>query len=248
MDLFKRVGFFDEKCVIETHLRDFFESAKRHNIKACIMFGTLLGHLRHGDFIPWDDDVDIVVFNYDTFLSTAAPELEAAGYVVEPDIRDGRRMGCRIFHHTNKLIPKRGSLRFPWLGIWEHQRVSDDEAILPPEGTSYRMSDFLPLRWKDFLGISVGIPSNSRAILNTYFETTDWMTFCVLPERDHRNGGGLTNFPQDKFLVSEVLAHLSALVHRVAVLRLSPVAERTYLLDPPDVTREHDLGSAEDRG
>ena len=71
------------------------------------------------------------------------------------------------------------------------------------------MSDFLPLRWESFLGTSVGVPNDAHAILNTYFETDDWMRCAVLPDRDHRNGGVLTNFPRNKFLVSEVLAHLA---------------------------------------
>ncbi len=214
MDLFRCVGFFDEKQVIEDHLRDFFVSAGRQGVQACIMFGTLLGHLRHSDIIPWDDDVDIVIFNYDRFLSTTAQELEAAGYVVQPDIRDGRRMGCRIFHCTSQLIPDRDGLRFPWLGIWEHQLVDDGEAVLPPEATRYRMDDFLPLHWEDFLGTSVGVPNKPRAILDTYFETDDWMTYCVLPDRDHRSGGRLTDYPRDRFLVSDVLAHLAELRNR----------------------------------
>ena len=209
IDMFKLVGFFEEREVIIRHLHDFFAVTDEGEIQACIMFGTLLGKLRHDDFIPWDDDVDIVVFDFDAFLQRCVPELEQRGYIVEPDIRDGKRMGCRIFHENNREIPSRPALRFPWIGIWEHEVDDEGLIVLPPEEIRYKPADFLPLRRADFLGMSVGIPQKPVNILNTYFGSDDWMDYCVAPERDHRNGGVFTNFSQEKFRLQDVLAHLS---------------------------------------
>lgn len=50
---------------------------RKHNIPYWLEYGTLLGAVRHGGFIPWDDDLDIAMMkeDYDRFLSIAPQEL-----------------------------------------------------------------------------------------------------------------------------------------------------------------------------
>jgi len=207
---FKTVGFFDERDLIIRHIHDFFDTVNARHIRACIMFGTLLGKLRHNDFIPWDDDVDIVVFDFDAFVEHCVPELERQGYTVQADIRDGERMGCRIFRAESLRVPGKRQLRFPWIGVWEHEIGEDGLITFPPEDVRYRPDDFLPLEKADFLGISVGVPRDPTAVLNTYFGSSDWMEVCKLPWRDHRSGGDLTGFPEDEFNVRTVLDYLAS--------------------------------------
>ena len=43
----------------------------KHNIKYSIDWGTEMGAIRHGGFIPWDDDVDLVVLEDEDKMATA---------------------------------------------------------------------------------------------------------------------------------------------------------------------------------
>lgn len=52
---------------------EFERVCKKHNLKYFVFFGTLLGSIRHGGFIPWDDDLDIAMprKDYDIFITLA---------------------------------------------------------------------------------------------------------------------------------------------------------------------------------
>lgn len=53
---------FEERKKIQLEMLDEIDSfCKEHQIRYSIAFGTLLGAVRHKGFIPWDDDVDIMM-------------------------------------------------------------------------------------------------------------------------------------------------------------------------------------------
>lgn len=57
---------------------------RKHEIPHWLEGGTLLGAVRNGELIPWDDDVDIGMFSRDVDrVAALEEEVEAAGYVLD---------------------------------------------------------------------------------------------------------------------------------------------------------------------
>ena len=57
----KEISFEERKRIQVEMLDEIHTFCISHDIKYSIAFGTLLGAIRHKGFIPWDDDVDIMM-------------------------------------------------------------------------------------------------------------------------------------------------------------------------------------------
>ena len=82
--------FVDEKrkkiWAVELDILLLFDTlCKEHNLTYFLMHGTLLGAVRHKGFIPWDDDIDVVMprEDYDKFLKLAG-EIEQPYFLQTP--------------------------------------------------------------------------------------------------------------------------------------------------------------------
>lgn len=69
---------------------------RKHKINYTIIGGTLLGAVRHGGFIPWDDDADVAMLRpeYERFCKVCEKELDNTRfYFQDMDNTPGYRWG-----------------------------------------------------------------------------------------------------------------------------------------------------------
>ena len=78
----------DHQNMLLSMLKDLDAVCRRHGIRYQLFSGTALGAVRHHGFIPWDDDLDVIMLreDYERFLSAAESDLDASVYFVQREL------------------------------------------------------------------------------------------------------------------------------------------------------------------
>lgn len=117
-------------------VNDIKELCEKHNIKWFLDCGSLLGAVRHGGYVPWDDDFDICMLRdeYERFAKIAREELPDNYLVMDYHTHEYWNQVLRI-SNTDKIEFNKEFLAkycdFPYpagVDIFCLDYVSDDEA------------------------------------------------------------------------------------------------------------------------
>lgn len=99
-------------------LKDVHEFCESHNIRYSLAYGTLIGAIRHKGFIPWDDDVDIVIPrpDYERFCKEYH---STRGYkLYSPDDPVNYMVFARICDNEHTLVRTNRPWANEQTGIW----------------------------------------------------------------------------------------------------------------------------------
>ena len=103
----------EERFKLQAHLRQMYVDIERvcdkHGLTVMLAYGSLLGAVRHGGFIPWDDDLDLFMprEDYDKFIQLYSDELPSNYIVYAPHGRNGSiaNFGKVVDKNTEFITP-----------------------------------------------------------------------------------------------------------------------------------------------
>lgn len=164
-------------------LRNTNKTFQSLNKQYFLFYGSLLGAIRHKGFIPWDDDVDIVV-SKNTFdnLFTYEEEFSKHGLMVKKFNKYFHKISPKEYLYDN------GKSYWPFVDVFWYE-LKDDMVIISngehkDEYLYFKTSDIFPLQNTKFHTLNLPIPNNYTNVLNSLYN--DWEEKCISSPYNHR--------------------------------------------------------------
>lgn len=96
---------------VEVEILDYVvDICNEYDLKYCLVYGTALGAYRHQGFIPWDDDIDILMprEDYKRFLSLSKREENSAWEILSYELDEGYWLPwAKMCNKQTVILPSR---------------------------------------------------------------------------------------------------------------------------------------------
>lgn len=127
----------DHQRILLMMLKDFDRVCKKNHIPYMLFSGTALGAVRHHGFIPWDDDIDVIMLrkNYNRFFEIADRDFDTNTYYIQQEYSEHWPMQfskLRMNHTTcmEKCHPKDLKMhQGVYIDIFPCDNLSENELV-----------------------------------------------------------------------------------------------------------------------
>jgi len=186
---YEEVELFLGRKIIDQELSkinvlDFKKVMDEHEIRYGLMFGTLLGAIREGGFIAWDEDVDIFVLEEDrNKVLNALYDFEKVGFKVAryrkkmdllSIIRDGEYIDMYFFRKTFNRKRREGNFEIDAKYLEQSEKL-------------------------EFFGEQFPVPINPKQVLNILYGE-DWH----IPKKDVKPKLNTLNKRTKNFIIKRI--------------------------------------------
>lgn len=94
------------QLVILNIMKDIDDLCRRNDIEYYLLGGSAIGAIRHKGFIPWDDDLDIIMTdeNYRKFIDVCHRKLDSSKYQLQEGLKDWSMYFSKVRLKGTKLV------------------------------------------------------------------------------------------------------------------------------------------------
>lgn len=162
-------------------LRLISNLASQSDIDIMLSYGSLLGQIRHGGIMSWDDDMDLAVNKASwTKLSAALKTVSELGF-------DIFQWTTPQFSYYKVWLSQDENINgykysFPFVDIWFYE--DESEEIVFDDGKKYPRTEFYPLQHTIFEGSAFKMPFKPMQYLDKTY--TDWRTKIQIYPWSHK--------------------------------------------------------------
>jgi len=158
----------NDKSRARNLIKTTFELASHAGCEFFLSDGTLLGHIRHGQIMQWDDDIDISlnIENLNVFLK--AIEVERSLEICKRYWGVNRILYFKIWDASGTEIPNK-KYKFPFMDVWLYK--IDGETLLYNYGARYPISIIFPLQSVSFEQSSAFVPVEPLSYLDIKYRS-----------------------------------------------------------------------------
>lgn len=124
------------QMVILGIMKDIDELCRKNNIEYYLLGGSAIGAIRHKGFIPWDDDLDIIMTdeNYRKFIEVCHKELDTTKYFLQEGLKDWSLYFSKVRLKGTKLVEgvtytDNPDLQGIYVDIFKMDNVSSNEVM-----------------------------------------------------------------------------------------------------------------------